>query len=150
MVQDYSKEAIKKYLIDNIDRLLEDSTMYSTVVEKISAHYDGDTFVDAKGHDQINEKTGIRKEVKNTNSPLSTGEFRLQSFVHKVNNFDILKIIDSYNNRVFEIPHDVVFSEVNVYGGELRWSASYNKTDNKRRENTNLLLKYEIGKTYER
>ena len=63
MVQDYSKEAIKKYLIDNIDRLLEDSTMYSTVVEKISAHYDGDTFVDAPVYDIYNVQKAQLGEV---------------------------------------------------------------------------------------
>lgn len=142
--QDYTKETALKYLLNNAERLLENSTLYSILVENMSAEYDGDKFVDAKGHDQINEKTGIRKEVKNTNSPLCTGEHRIQSIVKKENHFDILKIVDSYNNRVFEIPHDVVFSEAVVYGGEIRWSSSYGETDNKRPVNTNLLLKYEV------
>lgn len=142
--QDYSREAVRQYLLTNLDEMLKNSTLYSLIVERMSADYDGDKFVNKKGHDQINEVTGIRKEVKNTNSPLCTGQYRIQSFVKKRDNFDILKIVDSYSNRVFEIPHDVVFSEADVYRGEIRWSSSYGKSDKKKLVNTNLLLKYEV------
>lgn len=144
MYQDYSREAVRQYLIDNIDTLLDNGTLYSSVVERMSADYDGDKFVDKKGYDQINENTEVKKEVKNTNSPLCTNDFRIQSFTGKYGLFDVLKIIDSFNNRVFEIPHDVFFNEALINNGEFRWSATYNKSDKVRPENTQLLLKYEI------
>jgi len=143
MYQDYSREAVRQYLIDNIDTLLDNGTLYSSVVERMSADYDGDQFVDKKGYDQINENTEVKKEVKNTNSPLCTNDFRIQSFTGKYGLFDVLKIIDSFNNRVFEIPHDVFFAE-RQGNGEFRWSATYGKSDKVRPSNTQLLLKYEI------
>ena len=147
MKQDYRKDAVRQYVLDNIDALLENGTLYSCIVERMSADYDGDIFVDTKGHDQMNESTGVRKEVKNTNSIQNGTNFRIQSFEGKRGQFDVLKIIDSLNNRIFEIPHDVFFAEKEGYG-EFRWSATYGQNDKSKRgvrpENTQLLLRYEI------
>ena len=38
------------------------------------------------------------------------------------------------------------FNEALINNGEFRWSATYNKSDKVRPENTQLLLKYEITK----
>lgn len=142
--QDYRRGAVKQYLLDNMEQLLDNSTLYSIIVESMSADYDGDKFVDKNDHDQINEVTNCRKEVKNTNSPLSANQFRITGFLKKRGGFHILKIIDSYNNRVFEIPHDVVFSEAKINSGEIRWCSSYGETGKRCQQNTNLLLKYEV------
>ena len=145
--QDYSRDAVRRYVLDNIDTLLDNGTLYSCIVERMSADYDGDKFVDKNGYDQINENTRVRKEVKNTNSIQNESNFRIQSFEGKRGEFDIIKIIDSLNNRVFEIPHDVFFTEKEGYG-EFRWSATYGQNDKSKRgvrpQNTELLLRHEV------
>lgn len=147
MLQDYRRDAVRQYVLDNIDTLLDNGTLYSCIVERMSANYDGDKFVDENGYDQINENTGVKKEVKNTNSIQNGANFRIQSFEGKRGQFDIIKIIDSLNNRVFEIPHDVFFAEKED-GGHFRWSATYGQNDKSkrgvRRQNTELLLRHEV------
>ena len=147
MLQDYRRDAVRQYVLDNIDTLLDNGTLYSCIVERMSADYDGDKFVDKNGYDQINENTEVRKEVKNTNSIQNESNFRISSFEGKRGEFDIIKIIDSLNNRVFEIPHDVFFAEKED-GGEFRWSATYGQNDKSKRgvrpQNTELLLRHEV------
>lgn len=147
MYQDYSIDAVSKYAHKNLAELLKchSGTMYAMIVEKMSADYDGDRFVGATGYDQINDKTKDTTETKTTRSPLrKTKDFRIGSIMGKQGLFKYLKIIETYNNRVFRIPHDVFFNEALINSGEFRWSATYNKSDKVRPENTQLLLKYEI------
>lgn len=147
MKQDYSRDAVQQYLINNLDIVLDNPTMYGCIVERMSAEYDGDTFVDGDGYDQQNESTGVRKEVKSTNSPQGGGpRFRINVGDAKYGSFDILKIIDTCNNRVFEVPHDVFYNERSCTGNEFHWSASYGKNDARgvKVENTQMLLRYEV------
>ena len=147
----YTQNDIRNYIIANIDSLIENKTFCGHVVEHMSAYYDGDSFENATGYDQMNAQTRIRKEVKSTHSILSkgkcegSGELRIQHIEPKYGKFDILKIIDCVSNRIFEIPHDVFFEKANLIGnGEFRWSASYHKADCRQWSNTKFILDYEV------
>ena len=156
--QDYSRDAVRRYLIDNADTLLDTGTLYSCIVERMSADYDGDKFVDKNGYDQVDEDTKLTTEVKCTNeiqNPDGSANFRIQSYEHKRGLFNFMKVIESVNNRVFRIPHDDWFAHLDETQGpdregkgEFRWSATYGQNDKSKRgvrpENTQFLLKYEV------
>ena len=140
----YSKKHLNKFLDDNASRLLDDPKFQALIVEVKAAEDANSSFVNKTGHDEIHPKKG-RIETKYTNYILPSGELRINSAgENKRDGFDILRVIDGINEKIFEIPHDEYFNKSKRYGGEFRWSSSYNKNDNKQINNTNLLLKYEI------
>ena len=139
----YGKEDLKRYLIDNIDLLLNDPKFQALIVEVKVADDAGNTFVNKVGHDELS-KDNLRIETKFTNYVKPTGELRINSAgENKYGGFDIIRIIDGINERIFEIPHDEYFNEGTFYGNEFLWSSSYNSSDKKQVGNTQLLLKYE-------
>ena len=140
----YTKKHLSKYTIDNVSELLDDPKFQALIVEKKVAEDANSSFVNKAGYDEINPEKG-RIETKFTNYILPSGELRINSAgENKRDGFDILRVIDGINEKIFEIPHDEYFNKSKRYGGEFRWSSSYNKNDNKQINNTNLLLKYEI------
>jgi len=140
----YSKEHLKKWLFNNIDTLLDDPKFQALIVEVKVAEDAGSDFVNKAGHDEVHKTKG-RLETKFTNYIMPSGEMRISSAgENKRNGFDLLRIIDGLNERIFEIPHDEYFNRSRRYGGEFRWSPSYNTRDSKQVNNTNLLLEYEI------
>lgn len=140
----YGKKHLKEYLNNNMDQLLNDPKFQALIVEVKVAGDAGSDFVNKAGHDEINKIKG-RIETKFTNYIMPTGELRINSAgENKKGGFDLLRIIDGINERIFEIPHDVYFKEGKRYGGEFRWSSNYNQEDKKQVNNTQLLLKYEI------
>ncbi len=139
----YGKEDLKRYLIDNIDLLLNDPKFQALIVEVKVADDAGNTFVNKAGHDELS-KDNLRIETKFTNYIMPMGEMRINSAgENKYGGFDVIRIIDGINKRIFEIPHDEYFNKGNFYGNEFRWSSSYNSQDRKQVGNTQLLLKYE-------
>lgn len=144
MFVDASREAIKQFIIENLDTLLENGSFKAHAVELKSAVDDGHSHIDGWGYDQMCEETGTKIEVKYT-STIKTGKtLRAQSLWRKEGLFDYLKIIDGVHNRTFVIPHDVVFNDMTFTDGGVYWSASYNETDNVQSNNTIILLKYEV------
>lgn len=140
----YTAEHLEEYLRTNMHRLLKDPKFQALIVEVKSAEDAGSIFVNKTGHDEVHEAKG-RIETKYTNYILPTGELRINSAgENKRDGFDLLRIIDGINHRIFEIPHDEYFSRSKRYGGEFRWSPSYNKYDRKQPVNTALLLDFEI------
>ena len=142
----YSKNHLKNFLNNNLDTLLDDPKFQALIVEVKVAEDAGSDFVNKTGHDEVHKIKG-RIETKFTNYVMPTGEMRINSTgENKRNGFDLLRIIDGINERIFEIPHDEYFNISKRYGSEFRWSSTYNQKDKKQVNNTNLLLKYEITK----
>ena len=133
-------------IIDNWEVLYNNYSFQGRLVEMKAAKNAGSTYVDMKGCDEIHPIKG-KIENKFTNYIMPTGEMRINSAgENKKGGFDLLRIIDGINKRIFEVPHDTYFKEGKRYGGEFRWSSNYNQKDKKQVNNTNLLLKYEITK----
>ena len=142
----YSKIHLKDFFDNNSDNLLNDPKFQALIVEVKAAADAGSNFVNKTGHDEIHKTKG-RIETKFTNYILPSGELRINSAgENKRGGFDLLRIIDGINERIFEVPHDEYFKKGKRYGGEFRWSSSYNTKDRKQRGNTQLLLDYEITK----
>ena len=135
---------MQKLIIDNWEALYGNYSFQGRLVEMQAAKIAGSDYLDAKGCDEIHPIKG-KIENKFTNYVMPTGELRIGAAgENKKGGFDLLRIIDSVNGRIFEIPHDVYFKEGKRYGKEFRWSSSYNKKDKRQVNNTQLLLKYEI------
>lgn len=144
MKYSYSKEHLKNYMADNADLLLEDPKFQALIVEKKVASDAGSEFVDKVGHDEVHKTKG-KIETKYTNYIKPAGELRInKAGENKKDGFDYIRIIDGINERIFEIPHDVWFSEAKLNGGEFLWSSTYNTKDKLQRKNTELILKYEV------
>ena len=142
----YSKNHLKNFLNNNLDTLLDDPKFQALIVEVKVAEDAGSDFVNKTGHDEVHKIKG-RIETKFTNYVKPSGELRINSVgENKRNGFDLLRIIDGINERIFEIPHDEYFNISKRYGSEFLWSSTYNQKDKKQVNNTNLLLKYEITK----
>ena len=142
----YSKNHLKNFLNNNLDTLLDDPKFQALIVEVKVAEDAGSDFVNKTGHDEVHKIKG-RIETKFTNYVKPNGELRINSVgENKRNGFDLLRIIDGINERIFEIPHDEYFNISKRYGSEFLWSSTYNQKDKKQVNNTNLLLKYEITK----
>lgn len=147
MYQDYSNPALIAYAEQNLYDLVKSGSFAALLIERLSAYYDGDKFVDAEGYDQLEESTSIKKEVKSTKFVQNETNFRIQAFQKKRGKFDYIKIIDALNNRISLIPHDDFFTVVGD-NSEFRWSAFYgvnpNTNRNIRPAETELFLKYEV------
>ena len=142
----YRKENLKEWQLSNIDILLEDCKFQALVVEIKAAEDAGSKFVNQIGHDEVHKTKG-RIETKFTNYTLPDNTLRINSAgENKRNGFDLLRIIDGVNERIFEIPHDAYFNRGKRYGNEFKWSPTYNKKDKVQRGNTQLLLDYEVTK----
>ena len=142
----YRKENLKEWQLANIDILLEDCKFQALVVEIKAAEDAGSKFVNKIGHDEVHKTKG-RIETKFTNYTLPDNTLRINSAgENKRNGFDLLRIIDGVNERIFEIPHDAYFNRGKRYGNEFKWSPTYNKKDKVQRGNTQLLLDYEVTK----
>jgi len=141
----YGKEDLKNYLMDGgLDVLLDEQKFQALIVERKIAEDSGNYYIDAVGHDDVCLK-GIRYETKYTNYILGKSQLRINSAgENKRNGFDILRIVDGVNKRIFEIPHDVYFRTARFYGNEFRWSVSYNEKDKVQMDNTKMVLAYEI------
>jgi hypothetical protein len=142
-LKEYLKNGYGDFLFKNADLLLNNCRFQALIVEVKAADDAGSMFVNEVGHDELS-KDNLRIETKFTNYTMPTGEIRINSAgENKYGGFDVIRIIDGINKRIFEIPHDEYFNEATFYGNEFRWSSSYNSIDRKQMGNTQLLLKYE-------
>lgn len=142
----YGKQELKEYLLAGaLDTLLQDGKFVALIVERKVAYDSGHTFVDTTGYDDVCSK-GVRYETKYTGKIQVGATLRINSAgKNKKGGFDFIRIVDGLNQRIFEIPHDEYFAK----GGfeptnQFRWSSSYNKFDKVKRDNTALLLQYEV------
>jgi hypothetical protein len=122
-------------------------SFFGAAVEIMAAKQAGAKHEDGIGYDYIDPKYG-RVEVKSTFKVQKDKTLRIASLLTKENRCDYFQIYDLYNGRAFRIPHDIMFKgEMWLYEGynELRWSASYNKTDSVQERNTKIMQEYEIA-----
>jgi len=138
----YSLEDRIHWVRENAEFLAAHGTVAGIIIEMIAATQPGRTFVNGNGFDYLCEKYN-KVEAKSTVCP--QGKYlRIQHFRSKYGKFDHIHVIDGASNREFVVPHDTWFVQVGDENGEFHWSASYNKTDNVRVDNTSFLLKHEI------
>tara|TARA_R110000782_G_scaffold262765_1_gene355030 strand:- start:130 stop:570 length:441 start_codon:yes stop_codon:yes gene_type:complete len=142
----YSKKNLKEWLFSNIDTLLDDCKFQALIVEVKAAEDAGSNFVNKTGHDEVHKIKG-KIETKFTNYIVPDNTLRINSAgENKRNGFNLLRIIDGVNERIFEIPHNEYFNRGKRYGNEFKWSPTYNKEDKIQINNTQLLLDYEVTK----
>jgi|TARA_R110000744_G_scaffold287024_1_gene398264 hypothetical protein len=141
----YSESQLKDDCIENIDVYMKSPKFQALIVEQKVARDAGSEFVDAIGHDEVHKTKG-EIETKYTNYILKGGYLRIGKIgENKRDKFKLMRIVDGINKRIFEIPHDVWYSEAKIFkSNEFTWSSSYNENDGVARQNTNLLLKYEV------
>lgn len=141
----YTKQELKEYLLAGaLDDLLEDGKFVALIVERKVAYDNGHHFTDAVGHDDTCSK-GVRYETKYTGKTQKGSNLRIGSAgENKRGGFDFIRIVDGVNHRIFQIPHDEYFAKAIFDANEFRWSSSYNEHDRARKQNTALLLQYEI------
>jgi hypothetical protein len=128
--------------------------------EALVASISAGKVVHASGHDVecvkartlangIKLKAGDRIEVK-TQIQATNGQCFAYSLSSKEGKCDYIALVDMTTNplkpRISIIPTQELFDTAHMLNNKERmgWSQSYNKTDNKCVENTNLFLKYEV------
>ena len=133
-------------IIDNWEVLYNNFSFQGRLVEMKAAKNAGSTYLDIKGCDEIHPVKG-KIENKFTNYITVDNTLRINSAgENKRNGFNLLRIIDGVNERIFEIPHNEYFNRGKRYGNEFKWSPTYNKEDKIQINNTQLLLDYEVTK----
>jgi hypothetical protein len=148
-------EALLAWLIKGnykqLKNIIKVNGVRGSIVERLLAEIFNSKFTDAHGSDEINSN-GDKVETKITKS-INRGKFEIGNILSKKNKCHFIRIVDLINYRAFEIPHNDFFRRAKIHKrGKKRifnsivWSASYNTKDKLARENTQLLLDYEITK----
>ena len=147
----FKQSEVVEFAKDNLSRIIEQMNNIAKgrflggIVEILAAEVMGSQYCDEEGYDYIHPIYG-RVEVKSTTNIQRGKNLRVQSLKSKKGKCDSVHVIDMNSDRHFMIPHDVVFFELDLQDeNELRWSASYNKTDKVMVNNTSILLKYEVA-----
>ena len=145
----YANSEIDAYISENWDTLRHDKdaaiaigVIRGIAVQRVASENMNGEFVADYGYDYMHDEYG-RVEVKSTGY-VQPGGLRINSVMSKKDNCDHIHIIDMVNDKQFMIPHDVFFTELNLNGDMLWWSATYNQEDKIKRENTAILLEFEI------
>jgi hypothetical protein len=146
----FKQSEVVEFAKNNLPRIIEQMNNIAKgrflggIVEILAAEIMGSQYCDEEGHDYIHPIYG-RVEVKSTTDIQNGTNLRVNSLKSKKDKCDFVHVIDMNSDRHFMVPHNVVFYELDLYKeDELRWSASYNKTDKVKVNNTNILLKYEV------
>ena len=148
-------EALLAWLIKGnykqLKNLIKVFSVRGSIAERLLAEIFNSKFTDAHGSDEINTN-GDLVETKITKS-INLGKFEVGNLLSKKGKCHFIRIVDLVNYRMFEIPHNDFFrrAKINKRGkkkiyNSIVWSASYNTKDKLARENTQLLLDYEITK----
>lgn len=140
-VIEYTKTNLER-IIENMDNVAK-GRLLGGMVEILAAEIMGGEYCDAAGYDYYHPVYG-RVEVKSTTDIQKGGNLRVSSLKSKKGECDFIHIIDMNSDRHFMIPHDIFYTQLDLNDeNELRWSASYNETDNVRVNNTRVLLQFE-------
>tara|TARA_B100001093_G_C26463124_1_gene857317 strand:- start:210 stop:686 length:477 start_codon:yes stop_codon:yes gene_type:complete len=146
-------EALLAWLIKDdykqLKNLIKVNSVRGSIAERLLAEMFNSEFIDAYGSDEINPQ-GRLVETKITKS-VNQGKFEVGNVLSKKDKCDIIRIVDLENYRIFEIPHDEFFKRAKIFkrgvkkiSDSIFWSASYNTVDKIQRENTTLLLDFEV------
>lgn len=145
----FKQGEVIEFAKNNLDRIIEGmdnvakGRFLGGMVEILAAERMGGQYCDATGYDYTHSIYG-RVEVKSTTDIQQGGNLRVSSLKTKKGECDFIHIIDMNSDRHFMIPHDIFFTQLDLNDdNELRWSASYNETDNVRVNNTRVLLQFE-------
>ena len=125
---------LRAFALESVDRLVQTGSIGDIKKESTK-----------KGYDYI--RNNIKIELK-TVSKRDGKVLVIDKFESKRNMFDIMRIIDLVNKRIFEIPHDEFFKcyDSGNDKNKFRWSAEYDDNyglDFKKRK-LKLLKKFEV------
>ena len=153
---DFSETVLESYWIEQYGSVVKailkkQNKLISDTIEELYAIYTNGIVKNAVGFD-IQRPNNILDELKYTGSIQGKSGLRVGGLTNKEGKSDYIVIIDGVNNRTFRIPTHIffAFAELTISKTststttEFHWSVSYNKNDNVKRENTKLLLQYEV------
>lgn len=125
---------LRAFALESVDRLIQTGSIGD--IEKESMD---------QGYDYI--RNGVKVELK-TVSKRDGNRMIISEFDSKRGMFDIMRIIDVYNKRIFEVPHDEFFEcyESGKDKNKFRWNADYddNYGHGFMKSKLKLLKKYEV------
>ena len=153
---DFSESVLGDYWIEKYGSavkavLKKQNKLVSDTIEELYALYTNGIVRNAIGFD-VERPNNIFDELKYTGSVQGKSALRVGGLTNKEGKSDNIVIIDGINNRTFRIPTHIffAFAELTISKTrtstttEFHWSVSYNKNDNVKKENTKLLLQYEV------
>jgi len=163
----YGPEGLSKYLLgvdkipDSFDltklkKILKSGDVVGRIVEDLYVEKHGCLISESDNQNIVGYdaefKNGIRKELKTTSTVTSKRTLQINSLHTKRNKCDFIVILDLFNYRMFEIPHDDFFNKFNFYytydefnfikTSKITWDSEY--SDIRAAHNTMLIQKYEI------
>jgi len=152
----FSETVLESYWIEKYGSVVKavlkkQNKLISDTIEELYAIYTNGIVKNAVGFD-IQRPNNILDELKYTGSIQGKSVLRVGGLTNKEGKSDYIVIIDGVNNRTFRIPTHIFFAFADLKTSktststttEFHWSVSYNKNDNVKRENTKLLLQYEV------
>ena len=83
---------LRAFALESVDRLIQTGSIGDIAKESMD-----------QGYDYI--RNGVKVELK-TVSTRDGDRMMITEFESKRGMFDIMRIIDAYNKRIFEVPHD--------------------------------------------
>jgi hypothetical protein len=149
---DFSEKVLEAYWIEKYGSVVKavlkkQNKLISDTVEELYALYTNGIVRNKTGYD-VELPNGILDEIKYTASIQGKSTLRVQGLATKEGKCDNIVIIDGINNRTFRVPTHIFFAFANLTISkdkvEFHWSVSYNKNDDVKPENTELLLQYEV------
>jgi hypothetical protein len=164
---EYGPEGLIKYLLSvdeipkNLDltklkKILKSGDVIGRIVEDLYAEKHGCLISESDNQNTIGYdaefKDGTRKELKSTSTKTVKNMLQINNVHTKENECNFMVILDLYNYRMFEIPHNDFFNKFSFYytydkygrkkTSKMVWDAEYSGTRAAR--NTMLIQKYEI------
>tara|TARA_X000001316_G_C920407_1_gene34599 strand:+ start:940 stop:1425 length:486 start_codon:yes stop_codon:yes gene_type:complete len=153
---DFSETTLESYWIEKYGSVVKavikkQNKLISDTVEELYAFYTNGIVRNAIGFD-VERPNKILDELKYTGTVQGKSALRVGGLTNKEGKSDNIVIIDGVNNRTFRIPNHIFFNFAHLTISktktstttEFHWSVSYNKNDKVKRENTELLLQYEV------
>ncbi len=138
----YTREEMIKFAKDNFEEIFsklgkaEQGSLLGNITEVfVVKQRIGAKGTDVSGSDMIDED-GLQKEIKSCWS-YNSGCARWGNITSKFGKCEAFIFVDGVANKEYEIPHDVVFTEIKITpasGGEIRTT----------KHNIDIFEKYEI------
>lgn len=153
---DFSEKVLEAYWIEKYGSVVKavlkkQNKLISDTVEELYALYTNGIVRNKTGFD-VERPNSILDELKYTGSVQGKTGLRVGGLTNKEGKSDNIVIIDGVNNRTFRIPNHIFFAFAQLTVSktqtstttEFHWSVSYNENDDRKPENTKLLLQYEV------
>ena len=136
----YTRENMIKFAKKNFEDVFnslgktEQGSLLGNITEVFEVKKRMAVGTDVSGSDMV--ENGLEKEIKSCWS-YNNNYARWGNIMSKLNKCDYFVFIDGVSNKVYEVPHDVVFFEMSITqysGGEIRTTE----------HNMNILKRYEV------